>query len=68
MGDPSIDWFCDQKCIPFGQIEYLEVNGHPTDAYFNTNVFVFENLGVLRMGRWDGTSGKLRVGFCAFRA
>jgi len=54
MEEPSIDWFCDQKCIPFGQIEDLEVNGHPTDAYFNTNVSVFENLGVLRMGRWDG--------------
>ena len=54
MGGPSIDWFCDQKCIPFGQIKDLEVNGHPTDAYFNTNVFVFGNLGVLRMGRWHG--------------
>jgi len=58
VGGPSIDWFCNQTCIPFGQIEDLEINGHPTDANFNINIFIFENLGVLRMGRWGGRFGE----------
>jgi hypothetical protein len=52
VGDPSVYWFSDQTCIPFGQIEVLEVN--PTDVNSHVNVFAFENLGVLRIVRWDG--------------
>ena len=51
--NPSVDWFSDQTCIPFGQIEDLEVDGHSTDMNFHVNALVFENLRVLRIIRWE---------------
>jgi len=56
MEVPSVDWFSDQTCIPFGQIEDLEVNGYPTDMHSNFNVFAFENIEVLRMVGWSESS------------
>jgi hypothetical protein len=46
---PSVDWFYDQTCIPFGQIEDLKVDGGSADAKFLANFFAFENLRVLRI-------------------
>jgi hypothetical protein len=45
---PSVDWFSDQTCIPFGHIEDLEVAGCSADVEFLANIFAFENLRVLR--------------------
>ena len=49
---PSVDWFSDQTCIPFGQIEDLEVECFSIDVYF-PNVFALENLGILRIVPWE---------------
>jgi len=48
-GHPSVDWFSDQTCIPFGQIEDLKVEIHPTATGFPISAFAFENLSVLRL-------------------
>ena len=46
---PSVDWFSDQTCISFGQIEDLKVEIHPTATGFPISAFAFENLSVLRL-------------------
>ena len=56
-GAPFVNWFSDGMCIPFGQIEDLEVNGYPTDSNPHVNIFAFENLGVLRIVQWNGHLG-----------
>ena len=55
MGNTTIiDWSPDRTCIPFGQIEDLElVGGCSTPAAFPVNDFVLENLRVLRLVPWD---------------
>jgi len=56
-GDPisvTVDWFSDQACIPFGQIEELTIEASPVSMIFPTGVFVLENLRVLRANIWDG--------------
>ena len=55
MGGSYVDWFSDQTCNPFGQIEDLEVNGYSADM---NNAFIFENLRVLRIDQWDRERGK----------
>ena len=52
--DPfPVDWFSDEKCIPFGQIEDLKVEGWSVTMDFPINVFTLENLGVLRVTPCD---------------
>jgi hypothetical protein len=50
---PSVDWFSDQTCIQFGQIEDLEVGGRSANFGFLANIFAFENIRVLRMALSD---------------
>lgn len=49
----TVDWFSDQACIPFGQIEELTIEASPVSAVFPIGVFVLENLRVLRANLWD---------------
>ena len=52
--DPlPVDWFSDETCTPFGQIEDLKVEGWSVTMDFPINVFAFENLGVLRVAPCD---------------
>jgi len=52
--DPiTVDWFSDETCIPFGRIEDLKVEGWLTDTDFPINTFALENLGILRVSRWE---------------
>ena len=63
-GDPpTVDWFSDQTCIPFGQIEDLTIESSPLSVIFPVSVFVLENLTVLRVTLWDTefTEGCLRL-------
>ena len=55
-GDPisvTVDWFSDQACIPFGQIEELTIEASPVSMLFPAGVSVLENLRVLRANVWD---------------
>ena len=48
--DPvPVDWFSDETCIPFGQIEDMRVEGWSATMDLPINVSAFENLGVLRV-------------------
>ena len=49
----TVDWFSDQACIPFGQIEDLKIGAFPIAAAFPIDVFALENLRVLRITLWD---------------
>lgn len=52
--DPiAFDWFSDETCIPFGQIEDLKVDGWFVDTDFHIDIFAFENLRVLRSTSWE---------------
>jgi hypothetical protein len=61
-GPTVVDWFSDQTCIPFGQIEDLRVEGSPIIIPFPISAFALENLRVLRVSLWDAqfTEGFLR--------
>ena len=58
MEYPSFDWFSDQSCIPFDQIEDLEVDGYSLDVNLHINVFAFKNLRALQIFRCDGEFGE----------
>ena len=47
-----VDWFPNDACIPFGQIEDLTV-GVSDDIGFPINIAVFKNLRVLRIIPWN---------------
>jgi len=47
-----IDWFFDETCIPFEQIEALTVGGSIA-ADSPINVLSFKNLRILQMAHWN---------------
>ena len=52
MASTTIDWFPDDTCVPFGQIEYLTV-GVSIAADFPVNIITFGSLRVLRIIPWN---------------